>query len=192
MSVEKQLQDRSNNICELCSSDENLGKYTVPNRTEVSLDNTIYACANCIQQIEKPETVVASHWRCLNDSMWSEVKAVQVVAWRMLSRLRSEGWPVDLLEMLYLDEQTLEWAEETGEGVDSDDKIIHKDSNGVVLKTGDSVVGIKDLTVKGSSIVVKRGEAVRNINLVYDNPEQIEGKVNGQQIVILTKFVKKL
>jgi len=45
--------------------------------------------------------------------------------------------------------------------------------------------------VKGSSMVAKRGTAVRGISLVRDNPEQIEGRVNGQQIVILTKFVKK-
>jgi protein PhnA len=45
--------------------------------------------------------------------------------------------------------------------------------------------------VKGSSLTAKRGTAVRNISLVPDNPEHIEGRVEGQQIVILTKFVKK-
>ena len=57
--------------------------------------------------------------------------------------------------------------------------------------SGDSVVLIKDLKVKGSSMVAKQGTAVRNIRLVHDNTEQIEGKVDGQLIVILTKFVKK-
>ena len=62
---------------------------------------------------------------------------------------------------------------------------------GVELQTGDNVVLIKDLDVKGSSLVAKRGTAVRGISLVLDNPEHIEGKVEGQRIVILTKFTKK-
>ena len=50
---------------------------------------------------------------------------------------------------------------------------------------------IKDLNVKGTTFTAKRGTSVRRISLVPDNAEHIEGKVNGQQIVILTKFVKK-
>jgi protein PhnA len=68
---------------------------------------------------------------------------------------------------------------------------VHKDSNGVTLQHGDSVVVIKDLNVKGSSLVAKRGTAVRNITLVSDNAEHIEGRVEGQHIVILTQYVKK-
>jgi alkylphosphonate utilization operon protein PhnA len=60
---------------------------------------------------------------------------------------------------------------------------------------GDSVVLIKDLKVKGSSIVAKQGTAVRNIRLDHDNAEFIEGKVDGQTIVIIThvkiKFARK-
>jgi protein PhnA len=123
--------------------------------------------------------------------MWSEVPAVKVIAWRMLNRLRDEGWPQDLLDMLYLDEETLAWAAATGEGQPDEDAVIHRDSNGVVLKHGDTVVLIKDLDVKGAAFAAKRGTAVRNIGLVHDNAEQIEGRVNGQQIVILTKYVKK-
>jgi protein PhnA len=133
----------------------------------------------------------ANHWRCLNDSMWSTVPAVQVVAWRMLNRLKAEGWPQDLLDMLYLDEELQAWAEATGEGIDPDDVVKHIDSNGVVLQAGDTVVLIKDLNVKGGGFTAKRGTAVRNISLVHDNPEQIEGKVSGQHIVILTQYVKK-
>ena len=50
---------------------------------------------------------------------------------------------------------------------------------------------IKDLPVKGAGFTAKRGTAVRGISLVQDNPEHIEGRVEGQRIVILTKFVKK-
>ena len=123
--------------------------------------------------------------------MWSAVPAVQIVAWRMLHRLKAEGWPQDLLDMLYFDEEMQEWAEATGEGIDPDDVVKHLDSNGAILQAGDTVVLIKDLNVKGGGFTAKRGTAVRNISLVHDNPEQIEGKVSGQQIVILTQFVKK-
>jgi protein PhnA len=71
------------------------------------------------------------------------------------------------------------------------DKIIHRDINGVVLQTGDNVVLVKDLKVKGSSIVAKQGTAVRRISLDPDNAEYIEGKVGPTQIVIITKYVKK-
>ena len=60
-----------------------------------------------------------------------------------------------------------------------------------LLAQGDTVVLIKDLVVKGANFTAKRGTAVRRIALVPDNAGQIEGKVEGQRIVILTEFVKK-
>lgn len=107
----------------------------------------------------------------------------------MLNNLRGEGWPVELLDMMYLDEETLEWAKKGLE--DESSEIKHVDSNGAVLEAGDTVVLIKDLNVKGAGFTAKRGTAVRRISLVHDKPEHIEGRVEGQQIVILTKFVKK-
>jgi protein PhnA len=92
---------------------------------------------------------------------------------------------------MYLDEELLSWAKATGEDVNEEDKIVHKDSNGAVLQNGDTVVLIKELDVKGATFSAKRGTAVRNIRLVHDNAEQIEGKIEGQSIIILTKFVKK-
>lgn len=108
----------------------------------------------------------------------------------MLSRLKDEGWPQDLLDMMYLDDDTLAWAK-SGADIEGDEPIKHMDSNGVRLQSGDSVVLIKDLDVKGSSLTAKRGTAVRNIRVVHDNAEHIEGRVEGQHIVILTQFVKK-
>lgn len=191
MSIAKEVAARANNQCELCTSTENLSPYLVPNSAHKDAAQHIYACQNCQNQMDNPDQVEANHWRCLNDSMWSEVDAVKVMAWRMLNRLRGEGWPVDLLDMIYLDDETLAWAKAAGDDVADEDKIIHRDSNGVVLEAGDSVTIIKDLNVKGSSLVAKRGTAVRNITLVHDNAEQIEGKVDGQHIVILTQYVKK-
>jgi protein PhnA len=192
MGLFEDLQSRSGNKCELCAATENLKVYEVPPKATGGVDGSLLGCENCIGQIENPDTVIANHWRCLNDSMWSEHPPVQVMAWRMLSRLKSEGWPQDLLDMMYLDDDNLKWAKATGDGVADDDKIIHRDVNGVVLNTGDSVVLIKDLKVKGSSMVAKQGTAVRRISLDPENAEYIEGKVGPQQIVIITKYVKKI
>lgn len=192
MSIERELNKRSGSKCELCGAEENLKVYEVLPTKKGGLDENILACSTCIDQIENPDNVDLNHWRCLNDSMWNENVAVQVVAWRMLSRLRANGWPQELLDMMYLDEDTLAWALATGEGEDDENKIIHRDSNGVILEHGDSVVLIKDLKVKGSSMVAKQGTAVRNIRLDHENAEYIEGKVDGQQIVIITQYVKKI
>jgi len=192
MSVLADLEKRSGSACEFCASTDNLSIYEVPPISTGGVDGSVLACATCKTQIEDPEATDANHWRCLNDSMWSEYRAVQVVAWRMLSRLKSEGWPQDLLDMLYLDDEVLRFAQATGEGLDDSEKVIHRDANGAVLEAGDSVVLIKDLKVKGSSMVAKQGTAVRRISLDPENAEFIEGKVGPTQIVIITKYVKKM
>ncbi len=191
MSVEKDLIKRSNSVCELCGATDELSVYEIPSSPSNGADECVYICQNCKTQIEDPEKVDVNHWRCLNDSMWSTVPAVQVMAWRMLNRLKNEGWPQDLIDMMYLEEAALSWAKAAGDGEEGDDVIKHIDSNGVVLQPGDTVVLIKDLNVKGGGFTAKRGTAVRNISLVHDNPEHIEGRVNGQHIVILTQYVKK-
>lgn len=191
MSVEKEIQARSGSKCECCGATDELKMYEVPPTSYPKVDTCVLVCTTCLEQIEDPGKMDANHWRCLNDSMWSPVPAVQVMAWRMLHRLNAEGWSRDLLDMLYLDEDTLKWAQATGEGISPDDAVRHIDSNGVQLQSGDTVVLTKDLDVKGAGFTAKRGTAVRGITLVPDNAEYIEGKVNGQQLVILTKFVKK-
>lgn len=192
MSLERELKKRADNKCELCSNDEHLEIYTLAPHKDQNLKKSIVACKTCINQIDDPETTDANHWRCLNDSMWSEHEAVRVAAWRMLSRLRKEGWPQDLLDMMYLEEEVLEFAKATGEGEADPEKLIHRDVNGVVLQAGDSVVLIKDLKVKGSSMVAKQGTAVRRISLDHENEKYIEGKVGPTQIVIITDYVKKI
>lgn len=128
-------------------------------------------------------------WRCLGDAVWSEDAATQIAAWRLLRALPTESWAVDLLDTVYLDPEVLKRAE--AGGADDVPNIEHRDSNGVLLAPGDTVVLIKDLPVKGSSMVAKRGTSVRGIRLVLDNADQIEGRVNDQQIVILCQYVKK-
>ncbi|NQV83367.1 MAG: PhnA domain-containing protein [Rhodospirillales bacterium] len=191
MSTETDLQARSESKCELCVSTENLGVYEVPPGSDGGADACICICQTCRAQIENLETIDAHHWRCLSDSMWTPVPAVQVMAWRLLKRLSSEAWARDQLEMLYLDEETQAWAQALDEETPVTSTGQHFDSNGAVLNSGDTVTLIKDLNVKGAGFTAKRGTAVRGISLVMDNPQHIEGRVNGQQIVILTEFVRK-
>ena len=185
--MEKQLAQRSNGNCEICSSSSPLKGMIVTPKNGTNSDEFVHICETCKNQITGESDVDLNHWRCLNDSIWSEVEAVKVVSWRMLNQLKSEGWPNELLEMMYMEEETLKWAKEG----QSDSNLKHVDSNGVELQSGDSVVLIKDLKVKGGGFTAKRGTAVRNIKLVHDNHEHIEGKVDGQTIVILTQYVKK-
>ena len=61
----------------------------------------------------------------------------------------------------------------------------------MVLHNGDTVILTKSLDVKGSTLNAKLGTVVRNIRLVPDNTGQIEGKIEGQTIVVLTKYLRK-
>ncbi len=191
MSLEADLLARSNATCELCAATDDLAPYEVPPTPDGTADTAAWLCATCRDQLDHPDRVDPNHWRCLNDSMWTPVPAVQVLAWRMLDRLRGEGWPQDLLDQLYLDDETLAWAQAGASPSDDEPSVQHRDCHGAVLENGDTVTLIKDLDVKGANFTAKRGTPVRNISLVPDNPEHIEGRVSGQQIVILTKFVKK-
>ena len=192
MPLYEELETRCESKCELCSSANELNAFTVEPKSGDLVSEQIAVCATCNDQLENNDNIDANHWRCLNDSMWSEHKPILIVAWRMLSRLRKEGWPQDLLDMMYLEDETLEYAKATGEGEPDPEKLIHRDVNGVILEAGDSVVLIKDLKVKGSSLIAKQGTAVRRISLDQNNAEFIEGKVGPTQIVIITKYVKKL
>lgn len=191
MKLIDQLIERSGNACELCKSTTSLKIFAVPVSTGKFAEESIYACENCIAQMEKRAELDSKHWQCLSESMWSEYPSVQVISWRMLNRLKQESWAVDNLDMLYLDEEVLAWAEASGDQHSDGAEELHRDCNGVILQQGDTVTLIKDLDVKGSSLNAKIGTAVRSIRLVHDNAEQIEGKVDGQTIVILTKYVKK-
>lgn len=143
---------------------------------------SVQICAECVAQLDAPNP---NHFRALATTMWSEDPALQVLAARTLLKLSDEGWARDLSDQLYLDDDTRAWAD----NVEPD--LGHKDSNGVALKSGDTVVLIKDLPVKGGGFTAKRGTAVHRISLVNDNAAHIEGRVDGQRIVILTEFVKK-
>ena len=168
----KEILERANGQCELCSNQDHLSLYEVPDSPSDVKETSIVVCATCKEQLLGEQEMVANHWRCLNDSARSAVPAVQVVAYRILDQIKSEGWPADLKDMMYMEEDIKQWAED---GLEDKNTIVHRDSNGNILSKGDNVVLIKDLDVKGANFTAKRGTAVRNINLVHDNQEHIEG-----------------
>lgn len=146
-------------------------------------DDTVMLCETCRTGVTEGAED-GPHWQCLNEAIWSEDAGTKVLAWRMLRKL-GVPWANELLEIAYLEPEEREWAEAESAAV------VHRDSNGAVLSPGDTVTLIKALPVKGAGFTAKRGTAVRGISLVPDNAGQIEGRVEGQRIVILTEFVKK-
>jgi protein PhnA len=191
MKLDEILFKRSENKCELCKSENAVKVYEVPPQSRTTEENCIMICDKCLAQIEKKEELDSKHWACLSESMWSEVPGIQVVSWRMLNRLRNESWATDNLDMMYMDDERLAWAKATGDHENDATVDLHKDANGNVLQSGDTVILTKSLDVKGSSLNAKLGTVVKNIRLVENNTEQIEGKIEGQVIVILTKYVRK-
>lgn len=191
MKLNELLLARSENKCELCLSGEPLNVYEVPPQTHSDQDNCIIICEKCQSQIEKRAELDSAHWQCLTTSMWSEIPGVQIVSWRMLNRLKQESWAADSLDMIYLNDDALAWAKATGDHENDGAVDLHRDSNGAILQNGDTVILTKSLDVKGSTLNAKMGTVVKNIRIVADNTEQIEGKIEGQLIVILTKYVRK-
>ena len=182
MSCEKELVKRSGGVCELCGSDNTLSVLEVA-PSDASAEQSIYVCQTCKTQIESGE-LDETHFNCLNDAMWSEIPAVAVMSYRLLNALGRQ----DLVDMMYMEEDVKAWADA---GLPDENALVYKDANGVILQAGDTVVITKDLDVKGTGFTAKRGTAVRNITLVPNDDQHIEGRVNGVKIHILTKFLKK-
>ena len=191
MTVEQTLRARCDAKCELCAAENTLAPVAVA-PSDGSAEQSVLLCETCRSQLDASQDLDVNHWRCLNDSMWTPVAAVQVMAWRQLSSLSQAGetWAQELLDMLYLEEDVKQWAEATQTAEPDDDTPPTLDSNGTQLQAGDSVYLIKDLVVKGANFTAKRGTAVRNISLT-SNPEHIEGRVNGTRIVLLSCYLKK-
>jgi len=179
MSIDKALMERSGGKCELCGSEEGLTAYTVAPK-----DEAIVICSTCAASIEDP-TQNEKHWNCLHDSMWSTEPAVQVMAFRLLTKLGAQ----DQLDMIYLEDDVRAWAEE---GLADESVEPTRDSNGNILNEGDSVTIIKDLPVKGAGFTAKQGTTVKNIRMAPGDPTHIQGRVNGTMIFLKTEFLKKL
>jgi protein PhnA len=142
--------------CPLCTTANT--PLIVTSVSDGPVDASVDICAACADPSTSPD-----HFRVLASTMWSEDPATSVYAARTLKRLDTD-WSRDLSDQLYLDDETRAWADNVA--LDT----AHKDSNGVPLATGDTIVLIKDLNVKGAGFTAKRGTAVYKILLVADNP----------------------
>ncbi len=121
------LLARAGNACEFCGAAADLAAVDVPPAGEVAL------CPTC----REDNPADASHWRCLEGAAWSAEPVVQLAVWRQLRQL-SEPWAVEAREGMVLSDEVQGWTEAAA-------KVEHRDSNGVLLAHGDSVVLIKDL-----------------------------------------------
>jgi protein PhnA len=190
MKVSIPLATRSNNCCELCSTaSTDLTAYAVPPKNNDAIENEVALCATCLQNITTANFTDANYWRCLSGSIWSEVPAVQALSFKILTKLKSHDWAMEAMEAVVLDEAVINWAnaEDDLEAA----KVIHKDAYGVVLQSGDTIILTENLNIKGANFIASKGTTVRKIKVVPNNAEQIEGKIEGDTIVILTKFVRK-
>ncbi|MCE5973760.1 PhnA domain-containing protein [Sinirhodobacter sp. WL0062] len=176
MALIDDLMARSGGVCEFCGAAEDLAAEPLAGTEE-----HVLLCATC-RSDEAPE----AHWRCLEGAAWSAEPAVQAAVWCKLGQIEA-AWAAEAREGMTLEgeAQSLAQAGQALPGVE------HRDSNGALLANGDTVTLIKDLPVKGAGFTAKRGTAVHGISLVPDNAAHIEGRVEGQRIVILTEFVKK-
>lgn len=112
-SLGKGLARRSGSKCELCSASK-VSLFTVevsPEASEPSIDTCIFICETCHNGLSSFKSVETDHWRCLNDSAWSDVPAVKVTAVRILRRLEEDHrWAADIIEDLYLEPEEEDWV----------------------------------------------------------------------------------
>lgn len=184
MSINKELKERNQDLCELCNTEIATQAYTVSPKSDESIENQVALCSTCLKAIDGKDS--GFHWRCLEGSIWSVQPSVQALSYRILHKYKEEDWATDLINSVDFDENTIQWAVSAFEVPD-----IHKDAFGNILQSGDNVVLTQALNVKGTNFTASKGTVVKKIKLVHDNYEQIEGKINDQTIVILAKFVKK-
>jgi len=112
----KDLVRRSRSHCELCGKNGvKLEVHEVtPLEEEPSVDACVFICEGCHRQVDDPKKIMPTHWRCLNNSLYSEVPAVQVIAFRLLRHIAGKGehWAEELMEHAYLESEIEDWANE--------------------------------------------------------------------------------
>lgn len=184
MSLPDKLNERCGGTCELCSAEPAIHEYTVSPKSDDNIANQVAICDTCLKAID--DDGASHHWHCLEGSIWNPEPAVQALSYRLLYKYKDENWASSILNSVDIDEEVINWAMTAYEVAE-----VHKDSFGNVLQSGDTVVLTQALDVKGTSFKANKGTVVKNIKLVADNTDHIEGKINEQTIVILTKYTKK-
>jgi len=178
------LRERSNGTCELCTSEDASMAFAVSPKNNDAIENEVAICNTCAAAME--DAAAAMHWHCLAGSIWNAEPSVQALSYRLLYKHKDQEWAAEIINGVELDEAVSNWALSAFEV-----KAVHRDSNGTELQHGDTVVLTQGLNVKGANFMAPKGTIVRKIRLVADNHEQIEGKINEQTIVILTKYVRR-
>jgi protein PhnA len=182
--ISEKLNQRSEGNCELCTTEKATTAFAVSPKNNDAEENEVALCDICVEELGKKNS--PDHWRCLAGSIWNTEPSVQALSYRILHGYKDKEWAAEIINSVDLSESVINWALSAYEI-----KEIHKDAYGVELINGDDVVLTQVLNVKGANFMAPKGTMVRKIRLVPDNHEQIEGKVNNQTIVILTKFVRK-
>lgn len=182
MSLTNELNERSGGICELCSTHNATAAYSIAPDEDIS--NQVALCEQCIGEIDELKN--PDYWRILEGSIWNPEQAVQALSYRILYQLKDQDWANSVMHSVDLDESVIRLAMSVFEKPD-----VHQDAFGNELQNGDTVVLTQALNVKGTNFSAAKGTVVKRIRLVPDNTGQIEGKINEQTIVILTKFVKR-
>ncbi len=110
----KDLTRRSHAHCELCDrKGERLSAYEVPPiPNEIDINDTLFICETCLDQILHPKKLDADHWHFLHKTVWHTMPALQVVSVRVLKKLaESTPWASELLDELYLDPDISAWVD---------------------------------------------------------------------------------
>lgn len=183
-SITGKLQERSQGTCELCTVEPAAVAYAVSPRNSDAIENEVALCNTCLTALDQQNA--DNHWQCLAGSIWNSEPAVQALSYRILYSYKEKEWANEIISSVEPDEAVVSWALYPYEA-----KEVHKDSNGTELVNGDTVVLTQNLNVKGTNFTAPKGTIVRKIRLVPDNTEQIEGKINEQTIVILTKYTRR-
>lgn len=183
-SVSDKLSARCQGTCELCAAEPATAAYAVSPKDHDAISSEVAVCSTCLSLLESKES--SDHWHCLAGSIWNTEPSVQALSYRILYGMKDRAWAAEIMNSVELEESVVDWATSAFRVQE-----VHRDSNGTELQSGDTVILTQVLNVKGANFIAPKGTIVRRIRLVPDNTEQIEGKINDQTIVILTKYVKK-
>ena len=184
MSISAKLNERCQGLCELCTIEPASHDYAVSPKNSDVIENEVALCDTCLSNLDSEDG--SNHWQCLAGSIWNAEPSVQALTYRILYANKDKEWASEIMSSVELDETVITWAVSA-----FIKQAIHVDSNNTPLENGDTVVLTQVLNVKGANFMAPKGTVVRKIRLVPDNTDQIEGKVNEQTIVILTKYVRK-
>lgn len=184
MAISAKLNERSQGTCELCGAAPAVYEYTVSPRSDNTIENQVAVCDTCFNTLNAKDK--GSYWSFLEGTIWNPEPSIQALSYRILHTYKDEDWANNIIASVDIDEDTVQWAISAFEAAD-----VHKDAFGNTLENGDNIVLTQSLDVKGTSFSAPKGTVVKRIRLVANNTDQIEGKINEQTIVILTKYVKK-